>query len=85
MAEGCRSRWGVDYSGRQLVYKWDKQFYPEVVEKGSHMLQIDVDTEKGGLCIYPDFYVDFGAEPNGSCLAHEMRYPGGDCTSDIWV
>ncbi|KVH90914.1 Selenium-binding protein [Cynara cardunculus var. scolymus] len=73
------------YVTNSLFSKWDKQFYPEVVEKGSHMLQIDVDTEKGGLCINPDFYVDFGAEPDGPCLAHEMRYPGGDCTSDIWI
>ena len=25
-----------------------------------------------------------GKEPNGPVLAHEIRYPGGDCTSDIW-
>ena len=29
--------------------------------------------------------VDFGAEPDGPALAHEIRYPGGDCTSDIYV
>ncbi|KAL0382821.1 UNVERIFIED_CONTAM: Selenium-binding protein 2 [Sesamum calycinum] len=51
------------------------QFYPEVVEKGGHMLQIDVDTEKGGLAINPNFYVDFGPEPDGPSLAHEIRYP----------
>nr|XP_043634106.1 selenium-binding protein 1-like [Erigeron canadensis] len=73
------------YVTNSLFSKWDKQFYPEVVEKGSHMLQIDVNTEKGGLAINPNFYVDFGAEPDGPCLAHEMRYPGGDCTSDIWI
>ncbi|GJS76620.1 selenium-binding protein 1-like protein [Tanacetum coccineum] len=73
------------YVTNSLFSKWDKQFYPEVVEKGSHMLQIDVDTGKGGLAINPHFYVDFGAEPDGPCLAHEMRYPGGDCTSDIWI
>ncbi|KAK3008283.1 hypothetical protein RJ639_015351 [Escallonia herrerae] len=73
------------YVTNSLFSKWDKQFYPEVVEKGSQMLQIDVDTEKGGLAINPKFYVDFGAEPDGPSLAHEMRYPGGDCTSDIWI
>lgn len=52
---------------------------------GSVMLQIDVDTEKGGLTVNHDFLVDFGKEPGGPCMAHEMRYPGGDCTSDIWV
>ena len=32
-----------------------------------------------------NFYVDFNAEPKGPALAHEVRYPGGDCTSDIWL
>ncbi|KAG9446038.1 hypothetical protein H6P81_012166 [Aristolochia fimbriata] len=73
------------YVTNSLFSTWDRQFYPEIVEKGSHMLQIDVDTEKGGLAINPDFFVDFGLEPEGPSLAHEMRYPGGDCTSDIWV
>lgn len=72
------------YVTNSLFCKWDNQFYPEAIEKGSHMLQIDVDTEKGGLSINPNFFVDFGAEPDGP-LAHEMRYPGGDCTSDIWI
>lgn len=49
------------------------------------MLQIDVDTEKGGLTLNRNFLVDFGKEPQGPVLAHEIRYPGGDCTSDIWV
>lgn len=49
------------------------------------MLQIDVDTERGGLKVNTSFLVDFGKEPDGPVLAHEMRYPGGDCTSDIWV
>lgn len=49
------------------------------------MLQLDVDTEQGGLRVNGSFLVDFGKEPEGPCLAHEIRYPGGDCTSDIWV
>ncbi|MED6130795.1 single stranded nucleic acid binding protein [Stylosanthes scabra] len=73
------------YVTNSLFSAWDKQFYPELLEKGSHMLQIDVDTENGGLKINPNFFVDFGAEPDGPSLAHEMRYPGGDCTSDIWI
>jgi len=32
-----------------------------------------------------NFLVDFGDEPNGPVLAHEVRYPGGDCSSDIWL
>ena len=49
------------------------------------MLQIDVDTAKGGMKINDKFLVDFGCEPNGPALAHEMRFQGGDCTSDIWM
>lgn len=32
-----------------------------------------------------DFLVDFGKEPDGPVLAHEIRYPGGDCSSDIYL
>jgi selenium-binding protein 1 len=46
---------------------------------------VDCDTEKGGMSINPDFVVDFGKEPNGPSRCHEMRYPGGDVTSDIWM
>lgn len=56
-----------------------------VYRKGSVMLQVDVDNEKGGMKLNPDFFVDFGEEPNGPVLAHEIRYPGGDCSSDIWL
>ncbi|OWF44414.1 Selenium-binding protein 1 [Mizuhopecten yessoensis] len=49
------------------------------------MLAIDVDTKNGGLTLNEDFVVDFGKEPNGPVLAHEIRYPGGDCSSDIWL
>lgn len=49
------------------------------------LLQIDVDTAEGGLTLNPDFLVDFGDEPDGPVLAHEVRYPGGDCTSDIYL
>ena len=55
------------------------------IRKGSFLLMIDVDTEKGGLSLNKDFFVDFGTEPDGPSLAHEIRYPGGDCTSDIWI
>ena len=49
------------------------------------MMQLDVDTVNGGLVLNKDFLVDFGKEPHGPVLAHELRYPGGDCTSDIWL
>ena len=68
-----------------LFSPWDKQFYPEMCKKGSMLFMIDVDTVNGGLQLDNDFLIDFGAEPDGPCLAHEIRYPGGDCTSDIYV
>lgn len=55
------------------------------VREGSVMMQLDVDTVNGGLTLNQDFLVDFGKEPHGPALAHELRYPGGDCTSDIWL
>uniref|UniRef100_A0A8C9WJ65 Methanethiol oxidase n=1 Tax=Scleropages formosus TaxID=113540 RepID=A0A8C9WJ65_SCLFO len=73
------------YSTTSLYSAWDKQFYPDLIKEGSVMTQIDVDTVKGGLRVNPDFLVDFGREPDGPALAHEVRYPGGDCTSDIWI
>ena len=52
---------------------------------GASMVQVDVDTEKGGLTLNKNFGINFGMEPGGPALAHEMRYPGGDCSSDIWI
>merc|ERR1711892_1060139 len=43
------------------------------------------DTKDGGLQMNNQFSVDFGEEPDGPVLAHEVRYPGGECTSDIYV
>lgn len=73
------------YATNSLYSPWDKQFYPDLTAKGSYLLRINVDTENGGLSLDPDFFVDFGAEPDGPVLAHEVRYPGGDCSSDIWL
>jgi selenium-binding protein 1 len=73
------------YATNSLFSAWDKQFYPEMAEKGGHVLLVDVDTDKGGLTLNSHFLVDFGCEPDGPVLCHEMRYPGGDCTSDIFL
>uniref|UniRef100_A0A6Q2Y225 Methanethiol oxidase n=1 Tax=Esox lucius TaxID=8010 RepID=A0A6Q2Y225_ESOLU len=73
------------YVTTSLYSGWDKQFYPEMIKDGSVMMQIDVDTTSGGLKVNENFLVDFGKEPHGPALAHELRYPGGDCTSDIWL
>jgi selenium-binding protein 1 len=73
------------YVTNSLYSSWDNQFYPEMANTGSYLLKIDCDTENGGMTLDESFYVDFGAEPDGPARAHEMRYPGGDVTSDIWV
>lgn len=73
------------YVSSSLFSPWDKQFYPEMVKRGGTIVQIDVDTEHGGMTLNGNFLVDFAKEPNGPSLPHEMRYPGGDCTSDIWL
>ena len=73
------------YVTNSLFSTWDNQFYPGLAKNGSYLLQIDCDTERGGMQINEKFYVDFSKEPGGPARAHEMRYPGGDCTSDIWI
>ena len=73
------------YVTTSLFSTWDNQFYPGMKGGGSSMFQIDCDTVNGGMTINPNFHVDFGKEPKGPSRAHEMRYPGGDVTSDIWL
>ncbi|NDH25912.1 MAG: hypothetical protein EBY35_06800 [Rhodobacteraceae bacterium] len=73
------------YVTTSLFSTWDNQFYPEIRTQGGVMLMIDCDVENGGMKINEDFVVDFGQEPNGPSRCHETRYPGGDCTSDIWL
>ncbi|ESO02517.1 hypothetical protein HELRODRAFT_66289, partial [Helobdella robusta] len=73
------------YATTSLYSRWDKQFYPDLLKNGASLIQIDVDIVKGGLKVNQNFGIDFGAEPGGPVLAHEMRYPGGDCSSDIWI
>jgi selenium-binding protein 1 len=72
------------YVTNSLYSPWDSQFYPDLVSKGSYLLQLDCDTENGGMRLNEKFFVDFGQEPDGPARAHEIRFPGGDSTSDIW-
>jgi len=73
------------YVTTSLFSTWDNQFYPDIRHKGGVMLMVDCDTVNGGMEINKDFIVNFGNEPNGPSRCHETRYPGGDCTSDIWL
>ena len=73
------------YVTTSLFSTWDNQFYPQMKEAGGCMVMLDCDNEKGGMRLNDKFFVDFADEPNGPSRAHETRYPGGDCTSDIWI
>ncbi|REJ66182.1 MAG: selenium-binding protein [Planctomycetota bacterium] len=73
------------YATNSLFSAWDNQFYKEIGKEGSYMIMIDCDSEQGGMKLNEDFLVDFGKEPDGPARAHEMRFPGGDCSSDIWI
>jgi selenium-binding protein 1 len=73
------------YVTNSLYSTWDNQFYPEIAKQGSWLVQINCDTSRGGLHVDDRMFVDFGREPSGPVRAHEIRYPGGDCTSDIFT
>jgi methanethiol oxidase len=72
------------YVTNSLFGSWDNQFYPQIAKEGSYMLGVDCDAEKGGMRINEKLFVDFGKEPDGPARAHEVRFPSGDSTSDIW-
>ncbi|CAL2039225.1 unnamed protein product [Caenorhabditis brenneri] len=71
------------YVTTSLYKKWDDQFYPSHTKTGATMLQVNIDPTTGKMELNTEFLVDFGKVSGGPYLAHEMRYPGGDCTSDI--
>ncbi|XP_055355883.1 methanethiol oxidase-like [Paramacrobiotus metropolitanus] len=71
------------YVTSSLLTPWDKQFYPQMVKKGSGIVLLNCTPQ--GMTVDPDFYVDLASEPDGAIRGHEVRYPGGDCTSDIWI
>ena len=73
------------YVTNSLYSVWDDQFYPDLGKNGAYLMQVDCDTQQGGLSVNDEFFVDFSREPQGAVRAHEIRFPGGDCTSDIWV
>ena len=72
------------YWTTSLFSSWDDQFYPEEAEQGSVMLKADVDPRNGSMSLDEEFLVDFGDLPDGPARAHEIRWPDGDCTSDVW-
>ena len=73
------------YVTNSLFSSWDDQFYPDIAKQGSHMMMINCDSERGGMSIDENFLVEFSSIENNRYRAHEVRYPNGDCTSDIWL
>ena len=73
------------YWTTSLFSSWDNQFFPEEGERGSVMLKADVNPRKGTMTLDEDFLVDFGEMPDGPARAHEIRWPDGDCSSDVWT
>jgi selenium-binding protein 1 len=72
------------YWTTSLFSTWDDQFYPAQGEEGSVMLKADVDPRRGTMTLDEEFLVDFGDLPTGPARAHEIRWPDGDCSSDVW-
>ena len=72
------------YWTTSLYSTWDDGFFPEERERGSVMLKADVDPRRGTMTLDEEFLVDFGDLEPGPARAHEIRWPDGDCTSDVW-
>jgi selenium-binding protein 1 len=68
------------YVTNSLLSTWDNQFYPGL---RSWLLKVDIG-EDGSMEVDRDFYVDFHERPDGPARAHEIRFPGGDSTSEIF-
>jgi len=60
------------YVTDSLYTPWDRQFYPDLISKGSKMFLVDVDNVNGGMTLNKDFLVDFGKEPWGPVMTHEV-------------
>jgi methanethiol oxidase len=68
------------YVTNSLYSTWDNQFYPEL---RSWLLKVDCGPD-GGMEVDSNFFVDFHDRPDGPARAHEVRLPGGDCTTEIF-
>jgi selenium-binding protein 1 len=73
------------YWTTSLYSTWDNTFFPEEAEQGSVMLKADVNPRRGTMTLDEEFLVDFGEVSEGPARAHEIRWPDGDCTSDVWM
>ena len=68
------------YVTNSLYSTWDNQFYPGL---RSWLLKVNCGPE-GGMEVDREFFVDFDDRSGGPARAHEVRLPGGDCTTEIF-
>nr|XP_054750529.1 methanethiol oxidase-like [Lytechinus pictus] len=75
------------YVTTSLFSQWDAEIYPDTVKNGSSLVMINTNQDEGGLSLDQDLIVELSKGDGSSVplLAKEMRYPGGDCTSDIFL
>ena len=74
------------YVTDSLASRRDNQFFNlNIAKHGSIMLQIEADTNQGARALHHRFFADFGREPDGPARAHEMNFPLGNSTSDVWT
>jgi methanethiol oxidase len=69
------------YVTNSLLSTWDNQFYGGDLR--SWLTRIDCDPN-GGMELDRSFFVEFHDRPDGPARAHEVRLPGGDCTTEIF-
>ena len=68
------------YVSNSLYSSWDNQFYPGL---RGWMTKLDRQPD-GSYALDPDFFVDFTKVGDGHARPHEVRLPGGDCTTEIF-
>ena len=66
------------YFTNSLYGAWDAQFYPDGID--GWMVKLDVDTEKGGMTLDENFFLEWP----GVHRPHQVRLEGGDCSSDSY-
>ena len=68
------------------LQSWDNQFYPRHGQAGLLHAADRLRHGQGRACgSTPTSSSTSARSRDGPARAHEMRYPGGDCTSDIWL
>ena len=55
------------------------------VDAPDFLAVVGVNPRRGMLELDEKSLVDFGELPEGLARAHEIRWPDGDCTSDVWL